>query len=80
MDGEDVEAIKSAMEALSKASHKLAEIMYAEAAKAHGGAPGAEAAGAGPEYVHPKAEAESGPVDADFTVVDEDESGGPSRN
>jgi len=80
MAGEDVDAIKAAMEALSKASHKLAEIMYAEAAKAHGGAPGPESAGPGAEYVHPKSEADTGPVDADFTVVDEEESGGPSRN
>lgn len=80
MAGEDAEAIKSAMEALGQASHKLAEIIYAEAAKAQQAAPGDEASQAGPEYVDPKTEPDSGPVDADFTVVDEDESNGPANN
>jgi molecular chaperone DnaK len=47
MEGDDAAAIKSATDALTQASHKLAELMYAQA-KAQGGAPGdAGAAGAG---------------------------------
>ena len=33
LEGDDVNAIKSATEALTAASHKLAELMYAQAAK-----------------------------------------------
>jgi molecular chaperone DnaK len=44
-DGEDVEAIKTATEELSKVSHKLAEEIYKEAqANAQAGEPGAEGA------------------------------------
>ncbi len=49
MEGDDIEAIKSASEALTNASHKLAELMYAKAAKenpdAAGGAAGGSAGG-----------------------------------
>jgi len=78
MQGEDADAIESAMEALNKASHKLAEVMYAEAAKAQQA--GVGGAASGPEYVNPGQENGSGPVDADFTVVDDDEGKGPSQN
>ena len=33
LKGDDVDAIKTAVEALTQASHKLAELMYAQAAK-----------------------------------------------
>ena len=33
LEGDDVDAIKTAVEALTAASHKLAELMYAQAAK-----------------------------------------------
>lgn len=77
MQGDDANAIESAMEALNNASHKLAEVMYAEAAKAQQAGPGGAP---GPEYVNPGQEAGNGPVDADFTVVDDDEGKGGSRN
>ncbi|MCJ7601486.1 MAG: Hsp70 family protein, partial [Desulfobulbaceae bacterium] len=52
LEGNDTDAIKSATEELTKASHKLAEIMYSQASKDHpggdaGGAAGGGAAGAG---------------------------------
>ena len=78
LNSDDPQAIESAMEELGKASHKLAEVMYAEAAKAQ--QTGGEHGPSGPEYVDPAAKAGSGPVDADFTVVDDDESAGPSSN
>ena len=46
MEGEDVEAIKQASDALMKASHKLAEMVYAQTA---GGGAGAGAGAAGAE-------------------------------
>jgi molecular chaperone DnaK len=74
MAGEDVNAIKSSMDGLQQASHKLAEAMYAQAA-------GAGAAGGGPTG-GPQAGQAGGPgasakpdedvVDADFTEVKED--------
>ncbi len=63
-DGDDLQTIKSAIEALSQASHKLAELMYAQAAKenpetgAGGGAGGAK----------PKKD-DDDVVDADFEEV-----------
>ncbi|HHL34901.1 MAG TPA: molecular chaperone DnaK [Desulfobulbaceae bacterium] len=51
LEGDDVEAIKSATEKLTQASHKLAELMYAQASQQGGpeggaaGGPGAGAAG-----------------------------------
>ncbi len=71
LGGDDVAAIEAAVENLSKASHKLAEIMYAEAAKAQQS--GETAGASGPEYVDPKANANTDGMDADFTVVDDDE-------
>ncbi len=53
LEGDDIEAIKSATEKLTQASHKLAELMYAQASQQGGpeggaaGGPGAGAAGAG---------------------------------
>lgn len=47
LEGDDIEAIKAASEALTNASHKLAELMYAKASKenpeAGGGAAGGDA-------------------------------------
>ncbi len=65
MEGDDAAAIKADIEALTQASHKLAEIMYAQASKeqpggAAGGAAGAGAAGA---------KADDDVVDADFEEV-----------
>ncbi len=47
LEGDDVEAIKAATEKLTAASHKLAELMYAQASQGQGGAGGPGAAGAG---------------------------------
>jgi molecular chaperone DnaK len=57
MEGTDTEAIKHQSEALMKASHKLAEVMYAKAG----------AAGAGPEAKAKKPEEEV--VEAEFEEV-----------
>ncbi len=68
-EGDDVEAINKAVEALAQASHKLAEAMYADAQAAEGaeGAPGADGGGATEE---PAAKDED-VVDAEFEEVDE---------
>ncbi len=63
--GEDVEAIEQAAEALNKASHKMAEAMYA-AAKGSGGDPAQPEEHSGPRPTE-------GTMDADFTVVDDDD-------
>ena len=65
MEGNDADAIKSAVEKLTAASHKLAEMMYSQATKdqSSGGGPeagGGEAGGAGKE---------DDVVDADFEEV-----------
>ncbi len=71
--GESLEAINTAKETLTAASHKLAEEMYKQAQTATGAQAGAEAgstagAGAGEE----KKDKGEGAVDADFEVVDDD--------
>ena len=63
--GEDVAAIEQAADALNKASHKMAEAMYAAAAKQ----PGADAGQAQQSGPRPT----EGTMDADFTVVDDDD-------
>ena len=66
MEGDDTAAINAAIEELTKVSHKLAEMMYANASQE--GAPGADAGGAAePE------QQDDDVVDADFEEVkDED--------
>jgi molecular chaperone DnaK len=77
LEGSDTQAIEAASKTLTEASHKLAEAMYAEAAQAQQGAEAA--AGAGAEHVRPENGSEPGgddggeAVDADFTVVDEED-------
>ena len=71
MYGDDVEVIKTKSEALTQASHKLAEAMYQQTAQDGQGDPGAEAgaqdtAGAAPN-------ADDDVVDADFEEVKEEE-------
>ena len=64
LEGTDIEAIKSAMEALQQASYKLAEVAYSQ----NGGQPGAEgAAGAAQQPT------DDDTIEADFEVVDDDE-------
>ncbi len=71
MQGEDTEAIKTAIEALTAASHKLAELMYAQAAKENpdGGAPGDGGGAAGDGGAQPKKDDDDDVVDADFEEV-----------
>ena len=77
LEGDNASEIEAAAEKLTQASHKLAEAMYAAASAqqqgAQGGPEGPGGPGAGPEYVDPHRAAGAGPtVDADFTVVDDD--------
>jgi molecular chaperone DnaK len=46
MEGEDTATIKNATESLTQASHKLAELMYAQAKGQQGAGPGDAGAGA----------------------------------
>jgi len=66
--GDDIDALKSAIEALTTASHKLAEIMYSQASK-QGASDGAHAAGGGAGGSAPK---DDDVVDADFEEVKDD--------
>ncbi|MFU8819784.1 MAG: molecular chaperone DnaK [Desulfurivibrio sp.] len=65
MEGDDAEAIKKGTESLTQASHKLAEMMYAQAGQA--GGPGGPGEGGGPE-----AGGEAGGKKDDDDVVDAD--------
>ena len=68
LEGTDVEAIKSAMEALQQASYKLAEVAYSQNAQ-QGDAGAAGAAGA----AGTQQQANDDTIEADFEVVDDDE-------
>jgi len=65
VEGDDTDTINAAIEELTKASHKLAEIMYAQASQ--DGPEGAGAAGA------EEAKQDDDVVDADFEEVKEDD-------
>jgi molecular chaperone DnaK len=72
LKGDDITAIKSAIEALTTASHKLAEIMYAQAAKDNpdGGGSGGPAGGSGQAGGGAKGgKGDDDVVDADFEEV-----------
>lgn len=69
LEGTDVEAIKTAMEALQQASYKLAEVAYSQNQDAAAGAAaGAGAAGAAGAQTN-----DDGTIEADFEVVDDDD-------
>nr|WP_320009948.1 molecular chaperone DnaK [uncultured Desulfobulbus sp.] len=68
LEGEDVEAIKAATDALTQASHKLAELMYAQA-KSEGGAAGDAGAGATGGQAKKGGKDDDDVVDADFEEV-----------
>ncbi len=71
LKGDDAAAIQSRSEALTQASHKLAEAMYQQTAGAEQGAPGAEA---GTEQgADAKSDADDDVVDADFEEVNKEE-------
>ena len=61
MESNDLSAIKSAQDELTRSSHKLAEAMYAKASQKG-------AAGAGPQE-GPRAKAQEDVVDADYEDV-----------
>ncbi len=65
LEGSDVEAIKNAQEALLKANHRLAEIMYQQASTAEQSGPGASPEN-GPQ---PSAPQDDNVVDAEFEDV-----------
>jgi molecular chaperone DnaK len=71
MTGDDIDAIKAAIDALTTASHKLAEMMYAQASKDNPdqGSGGGGAAGG-------KGKKDDDVVDADFEEVDDDKDDG----
>ncbi len=70
MAGEDTAAIKSATEALTQASHKLAEMMYAQASQQQqGGAGGAGASQRQDGTAAKKGKDDDDVVDADFEEV-----------
>ncbi len=86
LEGSDTPAIEAAAEKLGQASHKLAEAMYAATAEQQqqqaGAAdgPGGTGGAGGAEYVDPAQDQDASgdkggadTVDADFTVVDEEE-------
>ncbi len=68
LEGEDTGAIKQAIESLTQASHKLAEIMYSQAQPGQPGQPGADP-GAGQAGGEEKKDDDV--VDADFEEVKE---------
>ncbi|MBI4558081.1 MAG: molecular chaperone DnaK [Candidatus Hydrogenedentes bacterium] len=73
LEKDDTDAIQAAVDKVNKASHKMAEAMYASAA-AQAGASKAEGAGGGDGSNKEDKEGDAGKtVDADFTVMDEDE-------
>ncbi|MDW7774339.1 MAG: molecular chaperone DnaK [Desulfobulbaceae bacterium] len=74
LEGDDIEEIKKATESLTQASHKLAELMYAQANQGQqGGGPGPEAgaggAGAGAGGGSKGGKDDDDVVDADFEEV-----------
>jgi len=73
MQGEDAEAINKKIEALTTASHKLAEVIYASAAQEAGGPGATGGAGAGPEG-GASAPPQDDVVDAEFEEVKGDKS------
>jgi len=72
MESEDVEEITRLTDALTQASHKLAEAMYQQASQDQG-QPGADAAGADPNTDAGAGASDDDVVDADFEEVKEDE-------
>ncbi len=66
-DSSNIDEIKQKVEALSQASHKLAEVMYQQAAQDGQGSPGADATGDASSDAGPKDDDDV--VDADFEEV-----------
>ncbi len=72
IEGDDTDAINAAIEELTKASHKLAEIMYAQASQDGPDAAGTSGAAAGAGGSS-EAKQDDDVVDADFEEVKEDD-------
>ncbi len=70
MEGEDAEAIETAVEELTAVSHKFAERLYQQASQAQAG-PEGEAQTAGPT----ESKADDDVIDAEFEATEEDEEG-----
>ncbi len=70
LEGDDLEAIESSVSKLQQASHKLAEVVYAEAQKGEEAASGTPPPPRQPEDAGQQDQG-TGAVDADFEVVDE---------
>nr|MBF0221134.1 molecular chaperone DnaK [Desulfobulbaceae bacterium] len=68
MTGDDASIIKADIETLTQASHKLAEIMYSQASKEHGGPDDGAGAGAAGQKGSSKKD-DDDVVDADFEEV-----------
>ena len=66
LEGNDIEAIKAAIEAMQQAGYKLAEVVYGNQDAAQTAAGAAGAAGA-------QQSADDDTIEADFEVVDDDE-------
>ena len=66
LEGNDIEAIKAAIEAMQQAGYKLAEVVYGNQDAAQAAAGAAGAAGA-------QQPADNDTIEADFEVVDDDE-------
>ncbi|HZS10677.1 MAG TPA: Hsp70 family protein, partial [Nitrospirales bacterium] len=71
MEGSEPEAIESATQQLTAASHKLAEEMYKKAAAGTGAGPGAGASGDGGQ-TNGAGKTDEKVVDAEFEEVDKD--------
>lgn len=71
LEGEDAAEIQAKSEALTQASHKLAEAMYQQTAQEGQEAPGAETGGQ--ESAGPGPDADDDVVDADFEEVKEED-------
>ncbi len=71
LEGDDPEAIESSVSKLQQASHKLAEVVYAEAQKEEEAASGTTPPPRQPEDAGQQDQG-TGAVDADFEVVDEE--------
>jgi len=70
MNGDDIPAIEAAMQKVTQASHKMAEVMYAAAAAQQQQAGGSGSGQAGPSEGRDP-QPKDGTMDADFTVVDD---------
>jgi molecular chaperone DnaK len=72
LEGSETAAMESAVERLTKASHKLAEVMYAQQGGGQpGGAPGAPGAGTAGGGSQPGAGSSDEVIDAEYVDVDE---------